>query len=214
MTSTTTSPAAGDHLRGPSRVLLMGAPGSGKRTQGVALAQRLGVPSVSTGDLFRAIMTYDTRVAARVRDAVGHGGYVDDAITNDAVDERLVTDELRAGFLLYGYPRTAAQAQHLDRLLAEQQTAVDAVVCLRVDDDELVGRLHARGQELGRLDDRDETIRPRLALYREKTEPLVEEYRDRGLLVEVDGSGPVAQVGERIGAALQARTVAGPGTAS
>jgi adenylate kinase len=186
-----------------SRLLVMGPPGSGKRTQSGTLAQRLELANLSTGALFRSVMTYDTPVAARVRDAVGHGGYVDDATTNAAFDQEFDAQRFRAGFLLFGYPRTTAQAEHLDRLLAEQQTGLDAVLCLRVADDELIERLLARGEELHRIDDQAETIRPRLALYRERTEPLVELYRGRGLLVEVDGSGSVQQVADRIDAALQ-----------
>lgn len=188
------------------RLLVMGPPGSGKRTQSGALAQRLELAALSTGDLFRSVMTYDTPVAARVRDAVGHGGYVDDGTTNAAFDQEFEAQQFRGGFLLFGYPRTVQQAEHLDGLLAQQQTGLDAVVCLRVGDDELIRRLLARGEELHRIDDQAETVRPRLRLYRERTEPLVELYRSRGLLVEVDGSGGVQQVADRIDESLQRHT--------
>ena len=189
-----------------SRLLLMGAPGAGKRTQGAALAKRLGLPALSTGDLFRALMTYDTPAAARVRDAVGHGGYVDDGTTNAAFDEEFTTEQFAGGFLLFGYPRTTGQAAHLDQVLASQQTALDAVVCLQVSDDELVQRLLGRAEELHRIDDQAETIRPRLALYHETTEPLLDLYRDRGVLLEVDGTGTIDDVAQRVHAAVQRAT--------
>jgi adenylate kinase len=192
----------------PSRLLVMGAPGSGKRTQSVTLAQRLEVPSLSTGDLFRAMMCYDSPVSARLRDTVGHGGYVDDDTTNAAIDRRLEAPECQSGFLLYGYPRTTSQAAHLDQLLAGQHASLDTVVCLEVDDDVLFDRLVGREKQLGRIDDQYETVRPRLALYHEKTEPLVDRYRDRGLLVTVDGTGTVRQVAQRIDAALAQRAPA------
>lgn len=194
-----------------SRLLLMGPPGSGKRTQGVTLAQRLEVPSLSTGDLFRAMMSYDTPLAARIRDAVGHGGYVDDDTTNAAIGEKLEAPECRQGFLLYGYPRTIGQAEHLDHLLAGQHAQLDAVVCLEVGESELVARLHAREQQLGRIDDQHETVGPRLRLYHEKTAPLVDAYRQRGLLIKVDATGTVRQVAERIDTALRERSKPTPG---
>lgn len=187
----------------PRRLLVMGAPGAGKRTQGEALAARLGLPALSTGALFRNVMTYDTPVAARVRDAIGHGGYVDDATTNAAFDQEFEADRFRGGFLLFGYPRTLDQAGHLDRLLDREQAGIDAVVHLRVDDDELIARLLARGEELHRLDDQVETIRPRLAVYRERTEPLLDAYRARGVLVEIDGTGPLSEVADRVDAGLR-----------
>lgn len=199
----TAGPGLDADARRPARLLVMGAPGSGKRTQSGALAQRLGLEALSTGDLFRAVMTYDTPVAARVRDAVGHGGYVDDATTNAAFDQEFEADRFRGGFLLFGYPRTAAQAEHLDQVLAQEHGSLDAVVCLRVADDTLVERLLARAEELHRIDDQAETIRPRLALYHQTTEPLLDLYRGRDLLLEVDGTGTVDEVAGRIDAALR-----------
>lgn len=192
------------------RLLVMGPPGSGKRTQAVSLAQRLEVPALSTGELFRAMMAYDTPLAARLRDAVAHGGYVDDETANAAVDRRLLS-ESPSGFLLYGYPRTLGQVRHLDAVLTGQSARLDAVVCLEVDEDELVRRLLARGEELGRIDDQVDTVRPRLALYREQTAPLVELYEQRGLVIRIDSTGSVRQVGERIDSALQQTTVASAG---
>ena len=185
-----------------SRLLILGPPGSGKRTQGIALAQQLELPALSTGELFRSMMCYDTPLAARIRDMVAHRGYVEDDTTNAVVSKRLTAHDCSDGFLLYGYPRTVGQVHHLDHLLSQQRAALDAVLCFEVDDDELVPRLLARGEQLGRIDDQAETIRARLALYHEQTEPLVDLYRGRGQLISVDATGSVKKVKERIDAAL------------
>jgi len=185
-----------------SRLLILGPPGSGKRTQGSALAQQLELPALSTGELFRSMMCYDTPLAARLRDMVAHGGYVEDETTNAVVSKRLNAPDCSNGFLLYGYPRTAGQVHHLDHLLSAQQTALDVVLSLEVEDDELVPRLLARGEQLGRIDDQADTVRARLALYHKQTEPLVDLYRDRGQLISVDATGSVKEVKERIDAAL------------
>lgn len=186
----------------PSRLLILGPPGSGKRTQGVALAQLLELPPLSTGELFRSMMCYDTPLAARLRDMVAHGGYVEDETTNAVVSKRLNAQDCSNGFVLYGYPRTAGQVHHLDHLLSQQQTGLDAVLSFEIDDDELVPRLHARGEQLGRIDDQAETVRARLALYHKQTEPLVDLYRNRGLLISIDAKGSVKEVKDRIDAAL------------
>ncbi len=186
-----------------SRLLILGPPGSGKRTHGVALAQRLELPALSTGELFRSMMCYDTPLAARLRDMVAHGGYVEDDTTNAVVSKRLTAPDCSDGFLLYGYPRTVGQVHHLDHLLSQQEAVLDVVLSFEVDDDELVPRLLARGEQLGRIDDQADTIRARLALYHEQTEPLVDLYRGRGQLISIDAEGSVKQVKERIDAALQ-----------
>lgn len=188
--------------RRPARLLLMGPPGAGKRTQGVSLAQQLQIPSLSPGELFRNLMTNDTVLAARLRDIVAYGGYVDDETTNAAVDRRLNSRDCRAGFLVYGYPRTVNQVQHLDQLLEQQQSQLDAVVYFEMGDDELVDRLLAREEQLARIDDRADTIRKRLALFHEQTEPLIDRYSTRGIVVTIDASGSFEQVAERISAAL------------
>ena len=133
---------------------------------------------------------------------VAHGGYVEDDTTNAVVSKRLTASDCSDGFLLYGYPRTVGQVHHLDQLLSQQRAALDAVLCFEVDDDELVPRLLARGEQLGRIDDQAETIRARLALYHEQTEPLVDLYRGRGKLISIDATGSVKKVKDRIDAAL------------
>jgi adenylate kinase len=195
-----------------SRLLLMGPPGAGKRTQGVVLAQHLDLPALSTGELFRNLMCYDTTLAARLRDVVAYGGYVEDDTTNAEVDRRLKAPECLNGFLLYGYPRTLNQAHHLDDLLGQQQARLDAVICFEVPDDELVNRLLAREEQLGRPDDRADTVRSRLALYHERTEPLIGLYEARGLVVTVDATGTFGQVRARIDAALSQHLGGAQGT--
>ena len=186
----------------PTRVLVMGPPGAGKGTQCVGLADTLGVPSVSTGDMFRALQHADTPLAVRVRSIMTSGGYVDDDTTNAIVDDRLDRPDCADGFLLDGYPRTVDQVRHLDEQLDRAGTWLDAVVCLEADEDEVVRRLLARGQAQGRSDDTADTIRARLAVYREQTAPLLDEYRSRGLLVTVDAIGTVAEVTRRIDGVL------------
>jgi adenylate kinase len=182
----------------------MGPPGAGKGTQSSRVASRCGVPPISTGDIFRALLTAQTALAAQVRDIMARGGYVDDETTNAIVADRLAAPDCRGGFLLDGYPRTLNQVRTLDDLLAAAGERLDAVICLRADEEELVQRLLLRGVEQGRTDDTEGTIRTRLAVYRQQTAPLNEEYRRRGLLAEVDGLGPVDVVTGRIHRALTA----------
>jgi len=180
----------------------MGPPGAGKGTQANSIAARFGVPAVSTGDIFRSLQTADTPLAVRVRGIMAAGGYVDDETTNAIVAERLAAADCRNGFLLDGYPRTLRQVDTLDELLAATGHGVDAVLCLQAGEDELVERLLHRGHVQGRVDDTQDTIRTRLGVYAEQTAPLLDTYRQRGLLTEVDGLGEVATVSDRIHQAL------------
>jgi adenylate kinase len=186
------------HTSTKTRLLIMGPPGAGKGTQAALLAGRLRIPAVSTGDMFRALQHADTPLAVQVRAVMAAGGYVDDATTNDIVTDRLGATDCADGFLLDGYPRTLSQVLYLDELLAQAARRLDAVICLRVDEEEVVQRLVARGQMSGRVDDTPQTIRARLAVYQEQTAPLLETYRARGLLLPVDAMGTVQDVAERI----------------
>jgi adenylate kinase len=193
------------------RLLIMGPPGAGKGTQAKRIAEHYGIPTISTGDIFRAMKTSDTPLARQVRAIMESGGYVSDEITNEIVKDRLAQSDCDAGFLLDGYPRTLQQVQTLDDYLAETDRPLDAVVSLLADIDEVVARLLKRAEIDGRSDDNEETIRVRLQVYAEQTEPLLEVYRSRGTLVEVDGLGPIDEVSERVFAALDShghRTVA------
>jgi adenylate kinase len=180
------------------RVVLFGPPGVGKGTQGGRLAAALGVPSISTGDLFREHVRNGTELGARLSALIASGDYVPDAVTNTMLAERLAQRDAAAGFLLDGYPRTADQVAELDRLLALSGTSLDAVLLLAAPDEELEERLLKRSTEQGRSDDTPEVIRHRLALYHRETEPLVALYDAADLVVRVDGTGTPDQVHERL----------------
>jgi len=192
--------------QGPAlaRLLIMGPPGAGKGTQASSIASHFGIPAVSTGDIFRGLQTASTPLAERVRGIMAAGGYVDDETTNAIVADRLTASDCRDGFLLDGYPRTLGQVDTLDEILSTSGHRVDAVICLQTDEDELVERLLRRGREQGRTDDTEQTIRVRLAVYSQQTAPLIETYRNRGLLAEVDGLGDIGVVSTRIYQALSA----------
>ena len=195
------------------RLLIMGPPGAGKGTQAKLIAEHYGIPAISTGDIFRAMKTADTPLAKQVREIMESGGYVSDEITNQIVAERLTEPDCEAGFLLDGYPRTIAQVDTLDGVLAEQGRPLDVVLSLLADEDAVVTRLLKRAEIEGRADDNEETIRVRQQVYAEQTAPLLEVYRSRGLLVAVDGLGEVDQVSARVFAALDAAVVGREGAA-
>jgi adenylate kinase len=180
------------------RLLIMGPPGAGKGTQASRIAEHYAIPAISTGDIFRAMKTADTPLARQVRDIMASGGYVSDEITNEIVADRLAQTDCGQGFLLDGYPRTLAQVDELDDMLADLGVKLDAVVALTVDQDELVTRLLQRAHMEGRADDTEDVIRRRQEVYAEQTEPLISVYRDRGLLVEIDGMGEIDAVTHRI----------------
>lgn len=172
------------------RVVLLGPPGCGKGTQGSRIAAALGIPAVSTGDLLRRAMADGTPLGKRVEAVVSCGGLVDDETMLDLVRARLSEPDARRGVVLDGHPRTLLQAQDLDALLAVDGRHLDAVVAIDVDEATLVTRLAGRG----RSDDRPDVIRERLRLYRAATAPLVDYYRRRGLLREIDGHRTVDAV--------------------
>ena len=188
------------------RLLIMGPPGAGKGTQARRVAGHYEIPAISTGDIFRAMKTSDTPLAHQLRAIVDSGGLVSDEITNAVVAERLTESDCGAGFLLDGYPRTLQQAEALDDFLASSGKSLHAVISLLADVDEVVDRLLKRAEVEGRSDDTADTIRRRQVIYRRETEPLLAIYRDRGLLVEVDGLGAVEDVSARLFAALDSRS--------
>jgi adenylate kinase len=187
------------------RLLIMGPPGAGKGTQASRIAEHYGIPAISTGDIFRAMKTADTPLAQQVRDIMATGGYVSDAITNEIVADRLAQADCGPGFLLDGYPRTPAQVETLDGFLDGRGESLDAVISLVAEEDEVVSRLLKRAETDGRTDDNEQTIRVRQQVYADQTAPLLDLFRQRGLLVEVDGLGPVDVVSERLFRALDAR---------
>jgi adenylate kinase len=187
------------------RLLIMGPPGAGKGTQAQRVATHYGIPAISTGDMFRAMKTSDTPLAVQLRAIMDSGGYVSDEIVNAVVAERLTQTDCAAGFLLDGYPRTPQQVEALDDFLATSGESLDAVISLLADVDEVVNRLLKRAQIEGRSDDTAATIRRRQEIYARETEPLLEVYRRRGLLIEVDGLGAIEEVSARLFAALDSR---------
>ena len=186
------------------RLLQMGPPGAGKGTQATRVTSALGVPSVSTGDIFRSNVAAGTDLGKEAQRYMDAGEYVPDQVTNDMVRDRLHQPDARSGWLLDGYPRTLAQVEELDGITAETGHSVDAVVALDVDDDELVRRLARRAVELGRTDDTEDVIQHRQRLYHQETAPLLASYEQRGLLNLVDGRGDLSVVTNRILGALAA----------
>jgi len=187
-----------------TRLLVIGPPGAGKGTQAVRLAAAFGIPAVSTGDIFRYNVTNKTELGLKVKSFMDKGAYVPDSLTNEIVADRLAQADAAGGFLLDGYPRTLEQVHELDRLLDAGGAALDAVVQISADTDEVVARLLKRAAEQGRADDTADVIRHRLEVYSEQTAPLIDVYGARGLVVTVDGLGAVDAVTERILSALAA----------
>jgi adenylate kinase len=184
------------------RLIILGPPGAGKGTQAVRIAERLSIPAISTGDIFRSNIKDRTELGQRVEAILASGGYVPDEVTNEIVEDRLTWDDAAHGFLLDGYPRTNGQVEALDAMLAKAGHALDSVLELTVDEDAVVSRLLKRAELEGRADDTEEVIRERQAIYRRETAPLAAHYAQAGLLLQVDGMGEVDEVTERILAAL------------
>jgi len=193
-----------------TRLLLIGPPGAGKGTQALVLASTYQVPAISTGDIFRANVKNETELGLQVKAIMAAGEYVPDSLTNAVVENRLAEKDAKAGFLLDGYPRTTDQVHELDRMLTAQGTALNVVVLISADTDEVVSRLLNRAVLEGRADDTEAVIRHRLALYEEQTAPLIELYEKRNLVVTVDGLGAVEDVTSRIVAALAAKGISAP----
>ena len=185
------------------RILFLGAPGSGKGTQAKNLARGLEIPVISTGEMLREAVREGSPLGLKARATMEAGELVPDDLIIDLIRERLAREDARRGFILDGFPRTVEQARELDRLLsAADLEGVTAVINLRVPEEVLLDRLHGRSAEERRSDDRPETILERLRVYHQKTEPLIGFYRNRGLLIDVDGMGDIAEIADRIGHAI------------
>ena len=198
------------------RVVLLGPPGAGKGTQAQVIAEKLGVPAISTGDIFRANVSGQTELGRQAKTYMDAGDLVPDEITVAMVKGRLAEPDAEAGFLLDGFPRTIAQAQQLRSSLADLGQQLRRVLELVVEEDELVRRLSGRrmlvdGQMVQRDDDKPETVRHRLEVYREQTAPLSGFYESEGLLARIDAVGEVEEVTAR---ALKALGVDDPGQPS
>jgi adenylate kinase len=184
------------------RLVLLGPPGAGKGTQAKVLSQRLGIPAVSTGDIFRSNVAGGTTLGREAQTYMDRGDYVPDSVTNAMVRDRLAEPDAAEGFLLDGYPRTTAQVDELDAMLTAAGHKLDRVLEITVDHNEVVARLVRRAAEQGRADDEEAVVRRRLALYTEETAPLAQLYAERGLLLQVDGTGEVDEVTGRLLAAV------------
>ncbi len=181
------------------RLVLVGPPGAGKGTQAVRLAERLDVPHISTGDLFRANLGQETELGIEAKRYMDAGELVPDSVTVEMVRSRLGADDVAKGFILDGFPRTVVQAGSLHEILTARGEDLDAVVEMTVSEDLLVERLLARG----RADDTEDVIRRRQQVYRDETAPLLDHYRDR--LVTVDAVGTIEEITDRVADALRSR---------
>jgi adenylate kinase len=211
------------------RIVLLGAPGSGKGTQAKMLMAEKNIPQISTGDMLREAAASGTRFGLKAKSLMDAGNLVPDEVVLGIISERLAEPDAQKGFILDGFPRTTQQALDLEELLDQMSTPLNAAVLMDVDFDILMKRLTGRrtcsltgkllnihfssqeeldectnagGELIQREDDNEETISNRLEVYRESTEPLIEYYRERGKLLTVDAEGPIDEVYDRLVAAL------------
>ncbi len=178
------------------RIVLLGPPGAGKGTQAQKLADQLGVPQISTGDLFRYNISNGTELGLEAKKYLDAGDLVPATLTNALVDDRLNNDDVASGFILDGYPRSVEQAETLDEMLKKRDLSLDAVLEFRVPEEELVARLKGRG----RADDTEDVIRNRFKVYRDETAPLLDYYSEA--LITVDAVGELDEVFTRAVKAL------------
>lgn len=171
------------------RVVLLGPPGAGKGTQAQKLSEKLGIPQISTGDLFRKNITEGTELGVEAKRYLDAGDLVPSTLTNALVEDRIEEEDAAAGFILDGYPRSVEQAKALDEMLKNHNTKLDAVLEFAVSESELFTRLSARG----RADDTEDVIRNRMQVYRDETEPLLEYYSHNNLQT-VDAIGALDEV--------------------
>ncbi|MBD3689184.1 adenylate kinase [Nanchangia anserum] len=185
------------------RLLLIGPPGAGKGTQAGRICDALGIATMSTGQVFRDNIARETELGTLAQQFMSKGEFVPDEVTNPMVASALREEPFASGFLLDGYPRTQAQAEYLDTVLAEDGKSLDRVLELQVNEDDLVSRLLHRASIEGREDDTEPVIRHRMEVYRSQTLPLIDFYSQRGLLVPVDGNGSVDEVWQRLEDAIK-----------
>ncbi|KQN72787.1 adenylate kinase [Devosia sp. BK] len=184
------------------RLILLGPPGAGKGTQAKILVEAYGIPQLSTGDILRAAIADQTPLGLEAKAIMDRGDLVSDTIVNGIVSERIDAEDCKPGFILDGFPRTIAQAQALDSMLANKGLKLDAVIELTADADELVRRVIQRSKDSNRPDDNPDVIRKRLDVYTTSTAPLVDYYGQQGLVKTVDGMEPVENVTGAIKKAL------------
>lgn len=188
------------------RIVLLGAPGSGKGTQAARLVAEHGIAHLSTGDMLRAAVAAKTPIGLKAAEIMERGDLVPDDVVIGVIADRIAEPDCANGFILDGFPRTVAQAEGLTRLLEERGIKLDAVVELTVDENALLARIEKRAAETGgaRADDNPETVRRRLEVYRSQTAPVSTYYRDRGELRQIDGMQPIEAVSKDLAAELKA----------
>lgn len=192
---------ASEHVR----LLIIGPQGSGKGTQGIRIAEAFGIPAISTGDVFRENIRDATELGRRVQAIIEAGDLVPDELTGAVVRDRLTHEDASGGYLLDGYPRNLAQVTDLSAFLTDRAEELDAVIELSVPRDESIARLGLRARQQGRTDDTADVIANRLSIYERETAPILEVYRDRGIVDEIDGVGTLDEITDRIIVALEAR---------
>ncbi len=183
-------------------IILLGPPGSGKGTQGALLSARTGHPRVSTGDLLRDAVQAGSPLGQEAQGYMERGLLVPDEVILGLIQEVVDSPEAAQGIIMDGFPRTVAQAEAVDRLLAGRGQAVHAVLTFEVAEDELVTRMLGRAKQEGRSDDTPEAVSQRLAVYRQQTEPLLTHYRERGVVIAIDGVGGIEEIAGRVAGAL------------
>ena len=187
------------------RIVVLGAPGAGKGTQASRISEHFGIPTISTGELFRGHIAAGDALGEEAARYIDEGELVPDEITIAMLCERLEAPDTAEGFILDGFPRNLSQAAALDRLL--EGRPLDAVVEFVVEEEAVVGRLLRRAEIEGRSDDTEEVIRRRLEVYHEQTAPLVDYYLERGLLLQVEAMGEIEEITDRVIAALESPRV-------
>lgn len=181
------------------RIVLLGAPGSGKGTQAELVGKRIGVPHIAAGDLLRAAVTEENELGRAAKQYMERGDLVPDGLVVEMIEKRMAARDCDRGFLLDGFPRNVAQAEVLDRILSDRREHLDHVMFLAVGREELLKRLNGRR----RADDSEKTVRARLDVYEHETAPLCDYYESRGLLRRVDGEGCIEEILDRILAELR-----------
>lgn len=179
-------------------ILFLGAPGSGKGTQGLIVSQRLGIPKIATGDILRSAMKAETPLGKEAKRFYDAGKLVPDTVILELIKSELAKPESQQGAIFDGFPRTAAQAELVDKTLGQRGQRLSNVLLLDVPEEELVRRLHGRAIQERRTDDTPETIRIRLTVYQQETAPLVAHYAERGIVHRVPGMGTIEEIAGEI----------------
>jgi adenylate kinase len=180
------------------RIVLLGAPGSGKGTQAALMVKRLGRPHISTGLLLRNAAERGTELGLKAKSIIDRGELVPDEIMSDMIEERLSREDVANGFILDGYPRNLDQARSLDDMLERLGQPADIAIQIDVDSEQIIKRLANRAEQENRVDDSEDVVRNRMRVYHEKTAPVIDYYAGKGVLTHVMGDGPVDEIQERI----------------